>query len=128
VALVEHKLNKAGGGKCSVGLKAGDNLVRLQFANKVLSLLADLLLVHERELKQKYKEMSQQIERIHGMQMNAKYCGLSGTKHIVFGLWFITYAFLTPRAQMQAAKGGSLYQTQTPITKPLLKKLTTTCQ
>jgi hypothetical protein len=32
--------------------------------------------------------------------MNAKYVGLMGTKNIVFGLWLITYSFLTPKEQM----------------------------
>jgi hypothetical protein len=59
--------------------------------------MQDMLLMHERELKIKYKEMSQQIERIHGLQMNAKYVGLTGTKNIVFGLWLIIYGFLVPK-------------------------------
>jgi hypothetical protein len=29
--------------------------------------MQDMLLMHERELKVKYKEMNQQIERIHGL-------------------------------------------------------------
>jgi predicted nucleic acid-binding protein len=64
--------------------------------------MQDMLLMHERELKVKYKEMNQQIERIHGLQMNAKYVGLSGTKNIVFGLWLITYGFLVPKTHVQA--------------------------
>jgi hypothetical protein len=53
--------------KHSVGVKEGDNLMRLHLASKALSLMQDMLLMHERELKVKYKEMTQQIERIHGL-------------------------------------------------------------
>lgn len=88
---------KVAGGEHSVSLKNGDNHIRLQLAEKALALMSDLLLLHERELKIKYKEMTPQIERIHGLQMNAKYVGLSGTKQIVFGLWLITHGFLTPK-------------------------------
>jgi hypothetical protein len=120
-------LEKKGSGN-TVSLKGGDNRLRLQLASKMVSMMSDLLLLHERDLKVIYKEMAQQIERIHGLQMNAKYVGLSGTKNIVFGLWLITYSFLIPRAQMQMGGKPSLLAEQTPISETLQKKLQQTCQ
>ena len=119
-----------GGNNHSVTLKSGDNQIRLQLAEKMLALMADLLLLHERDLKVKYKEMTPQIERIHGLQMNAKYVGLSGTKNIVVGLWLLSYAFLTPKTQsqqMQVMSKTSLLNSTTPIKKSLLSNIQATC-
>jgi hypothetical protein len=78
--------------------------------------------MQERDLKPKYIEMKQQLERIHALQITAKYVGLSGTKHIIFGLWLITQGILTPQKQKQVEVQ------ECPMTSALRLKLQTTCQ
>jgi len=51
--------------------------------------------MRERDLQMKYQEMCSQIERLHSLQMTARFVGSQGTLQFIFGAYLLAYSLIS---------------------------------